>query len=883
MNALLSHPLKRKNLPSRHHLTFRPTKTSPATEAGTIRCYCREASAEAASSHNPLPGSADEVPSDPNVTKPTSSSPSSSKKSKSKPQTKAKTPDQGEDQGKWEEEAKTKQNDRSEEDNILNCPGVSRPGFLLVPPKRRPRRRRLWGGFIKHFNRDLGPAPRHVPDHKIYQGQDEFKDKIKEKITEEFGKDDDEDFRLAHSIDVAKDLFNDEDNETKQRVHEKAEQVYQARREAYEKLLAGEGLTSPEDVPLLREQMPYKVQPLINALSKSTDTFISVTVIGYNKNGNEDKAFLCNMLAGTTPGENPMKFDEWDPVGFKMLHVRSFAEFVKSCSRMEKDLIAKYEEEEEEKAPDEINKAIPRSTLSPTWQVLQLLSQHSHLLPLKSLQWPLPPLSIESDLVTLVKTMKLPTPRHQNSHLMTTTTITMAMMPQILENAVSSYSLVDVWGSFSPLSFVKELDKEEAAAKQRLIALLEEENDTREESGDDEETLASQAKGKAKAGAKRKRKGKAKQVEIDTEMDAEESEMASQKETATTPTSSPSLLPPSQPPQLTQTVVPDTDVGARVTASAMGFAQASATALISQTGDSDVVATAQSSGGATSCVRASARGAGQRSDSITSSTVNIDTHSATPSPAKAKPSAPSTPVKTRSTTPMPYVRTPLTNAMTPPSSRPPTSSSRPPTSSSRPPTSSRSLRSSLSANQALPATSNELPSWVQGMKEFLLADVIGSGWVQAVQLWEDLERSYDFTTPTQKTLPTKNRPDAVLFWSKRARKCAAPPDTKDAQVFGDSVVEWWNTMMPCWRTKDDKGNWAATGEGDWGGLRCPGLNGLLSIMACLKWWLISECGGSLGSLDNASSQWQALFNDVCWVLKQLRLEEEVPARKKARL
>ncbi|KAK7441373.1 hypothetical protein VKT23_016620 [Stygiomarasmius scandens] len=72
--------------------------------------------------------------------------------------------------------------------------------------------------------------------------------------------------------------------------------------------------------------------------AKMSNTRMCLTIIGEGET--DDKLFMSCVQIGSTPEPNPKKFHEWDQVGFQMSHIRSFAEFVKSCVRLEKGLEA---------------------------------------------------------------------------------------------------------------------------------------------------------------------------------------------------------------------------------------------------------------------------------------------------------------------------------------------------------------------------------------------------------------------------------------------------------------------------------------------------------------------------------------------------------------
>ncbi|KAK7019753.1 SERTA domain-containing protein 3 [Paramarasmius palmivorus] len=823
-------------------------------------------------------------------------------------------------------------NQRSEADNILIARGATDErlktwfGTRAVKEKIVKNDDAAWSGLMSHFNKDHGKAPRRVPDFKVYGGQEEFQSKIDARIAERFGDDSEESRRLCQHVDVARELFEEESDETKKKIHEAADALYESRREEFEKRVSGEGLTKKEDIPVLREQMGAKLKALFEAIANATNTRISFVAIGYNDTSDDD-AFFCNILTGTTPGPNPQKFNEWDPVGYKMHHILSFAEFVKACSRLEKGYTAAPPEHPAElvsacdeaadisnptvgDSPDVASSSLPTTTVPTAMASSSSSSTQPHKRSSKEIDSgddtphsPTPELSSDDD-QNIPKDsvdygecgIKLLPGRRMGKFLA-------AELRNTSRQERTKKMLV-----FSKYT-QKELNKEEQAAKQRFVTSMMD-----EDSEDDDEVLpVRSAKGKGKGKAKGKGKGKAKgkrkkleDMELEDDEDDEPTPNRSKRQRIEdhTQNTEEHIIPISNSiyatPPSTQlpasTTTPDTEAGARVTATGTGNAQASASALISAAGDADVYATARSTGGATSTARAVARGAGQRSDSVTSANINVDTQSAPPSPAKAglNPEVPgfsstkptvsqeplSSPAKASLDLEAPHCSStkPAVSQDNSPCPSPPPSTSLakstcPPRSSTR----SSTQSSNITSRSSLSSSASGTPTWVQQMKDFLLSDISSSRWVQSIEAWEDLERAYGFATSRQ-TLPTVKRPDAVNFWTKRARRLADPPPATQGPKFGKEVSEWWDSMMPSWRRKVN-GQWARDGEGDWGPVRCPGLNGLLSIMACLRWWLVQE---SSGSVQKASRSWQALFDDVCWVMEELKKSEEAPARKKTR-
>ncbi|THU81170.1 hypothetical protein K435DRAFT_694121 [Dendrothele bispora CBS 962.96] len=168
------------------------------------------------------------------------------------------------------------------------------------------------------------------------------------------------------------------------------------------------------------------------------------------------------------------------------------------------------------------------------------------------------------------------------------------------------------------------------------------------------------------------------------------------------------------------------------------------------------------------------------------------------------------------------------------------------------------------------------------MKEYLVEDLESyPEWMDAIESLVSLEASFKFND-FKKILPTTKRPVAVPVWVKNARKESCPKKVGAVETFRNEVLVWWNTMQPDWRILDkddlDTGEWVKEVKGQWGKLRCPGINGLYSVMACLRWWAVSE----IGQEGRLSEQWTRLLQDVVWVMDAIAGEEEQPPTKKSR-
>ncbi|KAF8184374.1 hypothetical protein K438DRAFT_1598376, partial [Mycena galopus ATCC 62051] len=105
---------------------------------------------------------------------------------------------------------------------------------------------------------------------------------------------------------------------------------------------------------------------------------------------------------------------------------------------------------------------------------------------------------------------------------------------------------------------------------------------------------------------------------------------------------------------------------------------------------------------------------------------------------------------------------------------------------------------------------------------------------------------------------TTNHPKAVGMWVKNARK--GVPNIGTAEQMEGEWWAWWRKINPGWRLSDN-GDLVQNHDGPFDVLKCPGQNGFLSIMVCLKWWH--------GSMEVPSDTWNGAIADVKWVLGRM--------------
>lgn len=74
---------------------------------------------------------------------------------------------------------------------------------------------------------------------------------------------------------------------------------------------------------------------------------------------------------------------------------------------------------------------------------------------------------------------------------------------------------------------------------------------------------------------------------------------------------------------------------------------------------------------------------------------------------------------------------------------------------------------------------------------------------------------------------------------------------------------WWRSVQPDWRLSDSIASFKQA-DGDWGVIKCSGVNGLLSALAALFFW-----GVALGNTCTADAAWSTAVADAAYVLESI--------------
>lgn len=161
--------------------------------------------------------------------------------------------------------------------------------------------------------------------------------------------------------------------------------------------------------------------------------------------------------------------------------------------------------------------------------------------------------------------------------------------------------------------------------------------------------------------------------------------------------------------------------------------------------------------------------------------------------------------------------------------------------------SSRALRSTL--KESIPKAVEEMladlkvPSgmaWLRDASVILLDEIDIPRWKYLVRALIELEVSYG--NSKTKTLGAKGRPKDVGLWIKNYRSASYSPEhIRDVLTFASEYLVWWKNVNPGWRKVSQGAELSYSAEGEsWEDLKSPGINGLYSVLICLKWWAKAE-------------------------------------------
>ena len=110
----------------------------------------------------------------------------------------------------------------------------------------------------------------------------------------------------------------------------------------------------------------------------------------------------------------------------------------------------------------------------------------------------------------------------------------------------------------------------------------------------------------------------------------------------------------------------------------------------------------------------------------------------------------------------------------------------------------------------------------------------------------------------------KARPPFIAKWIRYARSPTWRPSIMNVPALETAFHAWWKGLQLDWRMSDDGLTILDKTDGDWDQLRQPGLNGILSVMACLFYW---GCEAQ-GNMEHCTG-WASAVEDCILVLGQI--------------
>ncbi len=167
----------------------------------------------------------------------------------------------------------------------------------------------------------------------------------------------------------------------------------------------------------------------------------------------------------------------------------------------------------------------------------------------------------------------------------------------------------------------------------------------------------------------------------------------------------------------------------------------------------------------------------------------------------------------------------------------------------------------------------DAPTWFKVSYEFFKDAVptLGPRWQRLVDCFTLLKEENNFEKRGE--LAGDGRPAMLSKWIQYGRltRSKTMPTTLDASnlaAFKHAYQTWYDGLQPDWREKEGE-DWKRPKLGrkqqDWGLLDVRGINGMLSVVACLYWWgmVVSE------QAQSDFDEWERAAEDVSWVMEKM--------------
>jgi len=144
--------------------------------------------------------------------------------------------------------------------------------------------------------------------------------------------------------------------------------------------------------------------------------------------------------------------------------------------------------------------------------------------------------------------------------------------------------------------------------------------------------------------------------------------------------------------------------------------------------------------------------------------------------------------------------------------------------------------SSIEPAQARVTIPPDAPKWFENALSMFQAKDWGAPWYALIRAWADFEVCHEFKEVVQ--LGTNNCPECIQEWMRHRWSATWKPPINGISAYELSFMKWWASLQPDWRLLEGGEVDFSALEGDWGGLRRPGLRGLLNVIVGLFYWAL---------------------------------------------
>jgi len=138
----------------------------------------------------------------------------------------------------------------------------------------------------------------------------------------------------------------------------------------------------------------------------------------------------------------------------------------------------------------------------------------------------------------------------------------------------------------------------------------------------------------------------------------------------------------------------------------------------------------------------------------------------------------------------------------------------------------------------------------------------GAPWCALIRAWAEFEVCHEFKEVVK--LGTKNCPECIQEWMRHRWSATWKPPINGVSAYEPSFMKWWASLQPYWRLLEGGEIDFSAVEGDWGGLRRPGLRGLLNVIVGLFYWALEVENEKRGH-----TQWLIVVDDCRVVCERL--------------